>query len=115
MVLSTKKAQSEAVTLKVTRTRKRAKSGCNIATSLVASDRIHLWMSFFAHSASSEMLACSVGGSPTGEKVRDTVAWVAFVEETKRMKPTDEAIFGMVSESPGRNVSEPRKWPRQKK
>jgi hypothetical protein len=23
------------------------------------------------------------------------------------MKPTDEAIFGMASESPGRNVSEP--------
>ena len=35
------------------------------------------------------------------------VAWVAFVEETKRMKPTDKAILGMVSESPGRNESEP--------
>ena len=54
------------------------------------------------------MLACSVGDSPTGGKVRDPVAWVAFVEETKRMKPTDKAILGMVSESPGRNVSEPR-------
>jgi hypothetical protein len=63
---------------------------------------------FCDHSASSEMLACSVGDSPTGEKVRDPVAWVAFVEETKRMKPTDKAILGMVSESPGRNVSEPR-------
>ncbi len=63
---------------------------------------------FLGHSASSEMLACSVGDSPTGEKVRDPVAWVAFVEETKRMKPTDKAILGMVSESPGRNVSEPR-------
>jgi hypothetical protein len=29
------------------------------------------------------------------------------VEEMKRMKPTDKAIFGMVSESPGRNASEP--------
>jgi len=29
------------------------------------------------------------------------------VEETKRMKPTDKAILGMVSESPGRNGSEP--------
>ena len=38
---------------------------------------------------------------------RNPVAWVAFVEETKRMKPTDEAILGMVSESPGPNVSEP--------
>ena len=35
------------------------------------------------------------------------VAWVALVEETKLMKPTDKAIFRMVSESPGRNVSEP--------
>ena len=54
---------------------------------------------FFDHSASSERLACSVGGSPTGGKVRNPVAWVAFVEETKRMKPTDKAILGMVSES----------------
>ena len=53
-------------------------------------------------------LACSVGDSPTGVKVRDLVAWVAFVEETKRMKPTDKAIVRMVSESPGRNASEPR-------
>jgi hypothetical protein len=30
------------------------------------------------------------------------------VEETKLMKPIDKAIVGMVSESPGRNVSEPR-------
>ena len=29
------------------------------------------------------------------------------MEETKRMKPTDKAIFGMASESPGRNASEP--------
>ncbi len=35
------------------------------------------------------------------------VARVASVEETKRMKPTDKAIFGMVSKSPGRNASEP--------
>jgi hypothetical protein len=41
-------------------------------------------------------------------KSRNPVAWVAFAEETKRMKPTDKAILGMVSESPGRNVSEPR-------
>ena len=59
-------------------------------------------------SASSERLACSVGNSPTGGKVRNPVAWVASVEETKRMKPTDKAILGMVSESPGRNASEPR-------
>jgi len=40
-------------------------------------------------------------------KSRNPVAWVAYVEETKRMKPTDKAILGMVSESPGRNESEP--------
>jgi hypothetical protein len=48
-----------------------------------------------------------VGGNPTGVIVRNLVAWVAFVEETKRMKPADKAILGMVSESPGRNGSEP--------
>src|SRR5262245_35217608 len=32
---------------------------------------------------------------------------VASVEETKRMKLTDKAILGMVSESPGRNAGEP--------
>jgi hypothetical protein len=70
--------------------------------------RVFSEIEFLDHSASSEKLACSVGDSPTGERVRDPVAWVAFVEETKRMKPTDKAILGMVSESPGRNVSEPR-------
>jgi hypothetical protein len=40
-------------------------------------------------------------------KSQSPVTWVAFVEETKRMKPTDKAIFRMVSKSPGRNVSEP--------
>ncbi len=29
------------------------------------------------------------------------------MEETKQMKPTDKAILGMVSKSPGRNKSEP--------
>ena len=68
----------------------------------------HSHLEQFDYSASSEKLACSVGDSPTGERVRDPVAWVAFVEETNRMKPTDKAILGMVSESPGRNASEPR-------
>ena len=52
-------------------------------------------------------LACSAGDSPVGGIVGAPVAWVAFVEETKRMKPADKAIFGMVSESLGRNASEP--------
>ena len=80
-----------------------------IAAKRSASNQIRFkQIEFFDHSASSEKLACSVGDSPTGERVRDPVAWVVFVEETKRMKPTDKAILGMVSESPGRNVSEPR-------
>ena len=40
-------------------------------------------------------------------KSQTPVAWVATVEETNLLKPTDKAILGMVSESPGRNVSEP--------
>ena len=48
-----------------------------------------------------------MGVSPTGEEVRIPVAWIVSVEETKPMKPIDKAIFGMVSESPGRNASEP--------
>jgi hypothetical protein len=50
----------------------------------------------------------SVGGRPTGVKVRSPLAWVVSVEKTKRMKPTDKAILGMVSKAPGRNESEPR-------
>ena len=48
-----------------------------------------------------------MGDSPTGARVRSLVAWVASVEETKQMKPTDKIILGMVSESPGRNENEP--------
>jgi hypothetical protein len=40
-----------------------------------------------------ERLACSVGVSPIGVRVRGAVAWVAPVEETKRVKPTDKAIL----------------------
>jgi hypothetical protein len=54
-----------------------------------------------------QKLACSVGVSPTRARVRSPVTWVAFVEETKRMKPTDKAINWMASESSGRNASEP--------
>jgi len=50
---------------------------------------------------------CSGGTVPPEEKSATFAAWVASVEETKRMKPTDKAIFAMVSESPGRNASEP--------
>jgi len=54
-----------------------------------------------------ERQTCSVGSRPTGVKVR-SLAWVVSVEKTKRMKPTDKAILGMVSKAPGRNKSEPR-------
>ena len=36
------------------------------------------------------------------------------MEEMKRMKPTDKAILGMVSESPGRNESDPTGGPDKK-
>ncbi len=52
-------------------------------------------------------LVCSVGVSPTGVRVRSPVAWIVLVEETKLIKPIDKAIIGMVSESSGRNASEP--------
>ena len=40
-------------------------------------------------------------------KSQSPVAWVALVEETKPMKPTNKAMLGMVSKSSGRNESEP--------
>ena len=49
---------------------------------------------------------CSAGASPVGARARRLVAWIASVEETKRTKPIDQAMLGMVSESPGRNASE---------
>jgi hypothetical protein len=52
-------------------------------------------------------LACSVGAGSTGAEVRSSAAWVAPVEEMKRVKPADRAIFGRVRESPGRSASEP--------
>ena len=68
-----------------------------------------IWQSagVMANQCVQRRLACSVGVSPTKARVRSLVAWVASVEETKRMKPTDKAIQGMASESPGRNASEP--------
>ena len=47
------------------------------------------------------------GGQTHRGKSQSPVAWVAWVEETKPMKPTDKAILGMVSEPPCRNASEP--------
>jgi hypothetical protein len=48
-----------------------------------------------------------VGVSPTGARVRSPVAWITQVEETKLVKLIDKAVFGTVSELPGRNASEP--------
>jgi hypothetical protein len=50
--------------------------------------------------------ACSAGVSPAGARARSPVAWIAGLRETETLKPIDKAIFGMVSESPGRNESE---------
>ena len=52
-------------------------------------------------------LTRSVGVSPTEERIRDLIAWIAPAKETKPVKPIDKAILGIVSESPGRNASEP--------
>src|SRR5450755_3051649 len=54
-----------------------------------------------------QRLACSVGGKPTGVRVRSPVAWIAERQETEFLKPIDEAIVRMASESSGRNASEP--------
>ena len=62
---------------------------------------------YIVRPAAKKKLACSAGDSPAGVRVRSPVAWVVSVEETKRMKPTDKAALGAVSESPGRNESEP--------
>jgi hypothetical protein len=48
-----------------------------------------------------------VGGKPTGAKVRSSVAWIAERKVTEFLKPIDEAIVRMASESSGRNASEP--------
>ena len=50
-------------------------------------------------------LVWSAGVSPVRAKVRSPVA-KAVPRETKVLKPTDKAISGMVSESPGRSASE---------
>jgi hypothetical protein len=47
------------------------------------------------------------GSQPHGGKSQNPVTWIASEEETNRVKPIDEAINWMVSESPGRNASEP--------
>jgi hypothetical protein len=49
---------------------------------------------------------CSAGASPAGARARRPVAWMAGGRETNPLKPIDEAIRRMVSESPGRNGSE---------
>src|SRR5712691_4352600 len=64
-------------------------------------------MMFWRRSASSKGWHVQWEPVPPEEESGTFVAWVASVEETKRMKPTDEAIFGMASESPGRNAREP--------
>jgi hypothetical protein len=51
-------------------------------------------------------LVCSAGVSPVRAIIRSPVAWMAGMRETDYLKPIDKAVFGTVSESPGRNESE---------
>ena len=51
-------------------------------------------------------LVCSAGVSPARVRIRNSVAWMAGMRETDYLKPIDKAVFGTVSESPGRNESE---------
>ncbi len=52
-------------------------------------------------------LVSSAGGSPARVRARDPVAWMADWRETEGLRPIDQANFGLVRESPGRNESEP--------
>ena len=52
---------------------------------------------------------------PPGQEIGGPVAWIADWRETDDLKPIDKAIFRMVSESPGRNESEPIGGPDRKK
>jgi hypothetical protein len=51
-------------------------------------------------------LVCSAGISSARVRIRSPVAWMADMRETNYLKPIDKAVFGTVSESPGRNESE---------
>ncbi len=51
-------------------------------------------------------LVCPAGVSPVRVRIRSPVAWMAGMRETDYLKPIDKAVFGTVSESPGRNESE---------
>ncbi len=46
-----------------------------------------------------------MGVSPAEGQARPLVAWAAERRETDDLKPADKAIFGMVSEPPGRSES----------
>ena len=61
----------------------------------------------FLRSSASSKAGVFSGSQSLQGKSQSPVTWIASVEETKRMKPIDKAIFWMVSESPGHNVSEP--------
>ena len=50
--------------------------------------------SIFGRECVQERQTCSIGGRPIGAKVRSPLAWVASVEKTKLVKPTDKAIEG---------------------
>ena len=60
---------------------------CNNRNSLILQS-----LMIFGRECVQERQTCSIGGRPIGVKVRSPLAWVASVEETKLVKPTDKAI-----------------------
>ena len=81
-------------------------SACFFRHLLIVLERFHYWGCAPPLLIPGAHLEFSGRQSHRG-KNQGPVAWVAFAEETKRMKPTDKAALGAVSESPGRNESEP--------
>ena len=63
-------------------------------------------ISRFIPSCVQRRLTRSPGVSPAWVRAGGPVAWMAGRRETDALKPSDTAIFGMVSESPGCNGSE---------
>lgn len=64
----------------------------NKVTRLLRKSLILHSLVIFGRECVQERQTCSIGGRPIGVKVRSPLAWVASVEETKLVKPTDKAI-----------------------
>ena len=62
---------------------------------------------FLGFSASSKGWHVQWENRPTEARIRSLVAWNTRGKETALLKLFDKAVLGTVSESPGRNASEP--------